>query len=71
MNLDNTAWANTVLAAGHMVGIVIFTGKETRSKMNSRDPRTKIGKFDEEINHLSKVLFVIMLILALVMNLFR
>jgi len=27
LNLDNTAWANTVLAAGHMTGIVIFTGK--------------------------------------------
>lgn len=71
LNLDNTAWANTVLAAGHMMGIVIFTGRETRSQMNSREPRTKIGKFDEEINHLSKVLFIIMLILALVMNLFR
>jgi hypothetical protein len=27
LSLDNTAWANTVLAAGHMTGIVIFTGK--------------------------------------------
>lgn len=26
LNLDNTAWANTVLAAGHMTCIVIFTG---------------------------------------------
>jgi len=30
-----------------------------------------MGKFDEEINHLSKVLFVFMLILALIMNIFR
>lgn len=36
LNLDNTAWANTVLAAGHMIGIVVFTGVETRSQMNSR-----------------------------------
>jgi len=27
LGLDNTAWANTVLAAGYMIGIVIFTGK--------------------------------------------
>lgn len=47
LSLDNTAWANTVLAAGHMIGIVVFTGVETRSQMNSRQPRTKIGKFDE------------------------
>ena len=39
--------------------------------MNSREPTTKLGKFDNEINHLSKVLFVIMLIFALIMNLFR
>ena len=39
--------------------------------MNSREPRTKIGKFDEEINYLSKILFGLMLIFALVMNIFR
>ena len=27
LNLDNTAWANTVVAAGSMVAIVVFTGK--------------------------------------------
>ena len=32
MNYDNTMWANTVLASQHMVlGIVIYTGRETRS----------------------------------------
>lgn len=60
-----------MVAAGWMVALVVFTGKETRSKMNSREPATKIGKFDEEINHLSKVLFVLMMILALIMNIFR
>lgn len=39
--------------------------------MNSREPKTKIGKFDEQINHMSKVLFVLMLVLALIMNIFR
>ena len=27
LSLDNTSWANTVLAAGSMIGVVIFTGK--------------------------------------------
>lgn len=27
LSLDNTAWANTVVAAGSMIAIVIFTGK--------------------------------------------
>ena len=47
MSLDNTAWANTVLAAGWMIGLVVFCGRETRAQMNSRSPRTKIGRFDE------------------------
>lgn len=69
--MDNTAWANTVLAAGHMTVIVVFTGRETRANMNSREPRTKMGRFDEEINKLSKILFALMLAFALVMNIFR
>ena len=36
LTLDNTAWANTVLAAGHLIGVVVFTGRETRVNMNSR-----------------------------------
>ena len=71
LSLDNTAWANTVLAAGWMVGLVVFTGRETRAQMNSREPRTKVGRFDDEINWLSKILFGLMLCLALVMNMFR
>jgi phospholipid-translocating ATPase len=71
LGLDNTAWANTVLAAGHMTALVVFTGRETRANMNSREPRTKMGKFDLEINRLSKILFALMLAFALVMNVFR
>ena len=36
LSLDNTAWANTVLAAGWMIGLVVFTGRETRAQMNPR-----------------------------------
>jgi len=27
LSLDNTAWANTVVAAGSMIALVVFTGK--------------------------------------------
>lgn len=27
LSLDNTSWANTVVAAGSMIGIVVFTGR--------------------------------------------
>jgi phospholipid-translocating ATPase len=58
-------WSNTVLASsGHCLAMVIFTGKETRANMNAKDPKTKVGKLDLEINRLSKFLFVFMLIIS-------
>jgi len=35
-----------------------------RSVMNTHDARQKMGKTDQELNYLSKVLFVFMIILA-------
>lgn len=45
--------------------MVVYTGKETRSKMNAREPNTKFGKLDLELNRLSKILFVFMIAIAL------
>ena len=64
LSLENTLWCNTVLSAGKILAMVIFTGKETRSSMNSRDPRTKVGKLDMELNYLSKVLFGFMVVVS-------
>lgn len=66
LNLDNTMWANTILTSGKIIGIVIYTGKETRIAMNSRKPRTKIGIFDNEINNLTKLAFIFMLIASFI-----
>ncbi|XP_052868302.1 probable phospholipid-transporting ATPase IIB isoform X1 [Anopheles cruzii] len=57
LNVENTLWANTVVASGTAVGIVIYTGSETRSVMNNSQPRSKVGLLDLEINGLTKVLF--------------
>jgi len=66
LSLENTMWANTVLASsGYIVGMVVFTGIETRAQMNSKTPLTKVGKLDIEINRLSKFLFVFMILLSL------
>lgn len=61
-------WSSTVLASNKALGIIIFTGRETRSKMNSSNPRTKKGKLDLELNLISKILFIIMIALALVIT---
>lgn len=65
LSLENTMWANTVLAStGHCLAMVIYTGIETRTAMNSKEAQSKVGKLDLEINKMSKFLFVFMLIIA-------
>jgi len=37
-------WQNTVLASpGYVLGLALYTGKETRSNMSSKKPRSKNG----------------------------
>ena len=55
LSIDNTLWANTVIASGRALGVVIYTGKETRSVMNNNKPRYKMGVFDKELNTIVKV----------------
>lgn len=58
-------WANTVLASqGFVLGLVVYTGAETRSQMNQKKPRSKMCLLDIEVNRLSKVLFALMFSLA-------
>jgi phospholipid-translocating ATPase len=57
LSLEQTMWANTVLASSTAVGIVIYTGKETRAQKNSSNPTTKFGAIDSELNFITKILF--------------
>lgn len=65
LSLEQTLWANCVLASAKIIGLVIYTGKETRFQMNSQIARTKIGKLDLLLNTLSKYLFLFLIFLAI------
>ncbi|KAG4090482.1 putative E1-E2 ATPase [Neocallimastix lanati (nom. inval.)] len=74
LNVENTIWANTVLASGTAIGLVLYTGRDTRSVMNTSFPKTKVGKIDWEINRLAKILCVIAFtvsIVLIILNNFR
>ena len=58
-------WANTVLASGKAIGLVLYTGKESRMSMSAKMPRTKFGRVDSELNYLTKLLLLVMGIFAL------
>lgn len=71
LGLVNTLWANTVITSGKVIGLVLYTGKDTRMEKNSKAPRTKVGIFDMEINYISKLLFVLMMLISLLLQIFK
>ena len=42
LDIENTLWTNTVVASGSAVGLVVYTGVETRSAMNTSKPSMKV-----------------------------
>ena len=67
LSIENTLWANTVVASGTAIGIVIYTGPETRSMMNNLEPRSKVCLLDLELNSITKLLFGAVVALAFAM----
>jgi len=63
LDVENTLWANCVVANGSALGAVVYTGAETRSVMNNSQPRSKVGLLDIEINQLTKVYLYLVTIL--------
>lgn len=65
LSIDNTAWANTVLASSSTVyAVVIYTGAQTRQALSTSQPRTKGGLLDNEINSLVKILCILTVALS-------
>lgn len=67
LDLENTLWANAVLANGGALGLVVYTGRETKSQLNARDPKTKTGKIDNEMSFMSFLLFVLLFVMSFLM----
>ena len=66
LSIDNTAWANTVLASTTTtIAAVIFTGPQTRQSLSTSKARSKTGLLEEEINNLTKILCLITFTLSI------
>lgn len=64
LTVDQTLWANTVLASGTCIGCVIYTGKDTKQALNTSSPSVKVGLLELEINQISKILCVSVFVLS-------
>ncbi|KAL8657152.1 MAG: hypothetical protein Q9226_002211 [Calogaya cf. arnoldii] len=68
LTIENTAWANTVLASNATVlAVVVYTGSQTRQAMSTSPPRSKTGLLDCEINNLTKILCALTLSLSIIL----
>ncbi|MCJ1456101.1 putative aminophospholipid-translocase [Mycoblastus sanguinarius] len=68
LTIDNTAWANTVLASNATVlAVVVYTGAQTRQALSTSPSRSKAGLLEHEINNLTKILCALTLTLSIVL----
>lgn len=68
LNIDNTAWANTVLASSTTVhAVVVYTGAQTRAALSTSSSRSKTGLLEYEINALTKILCFLTAALSIVL----
>jgi phospholipid-translocating ATPase len=68
LGIDNTIWANTVVASScSLLAVVVYTGPQTRQALSTSPSRSKTGLLELEINNLTKWLCVFTLTLSFVL----
>jgi phospholipid-translocating ATPase len=68
LSIDNTAWANTVIAShATTLAVVVYTGPQTRSALSTAPSRSKSGLLEYEINSLTKILCALTLVLSIIL----
>lgn len=68
LSIDNTAWANTVIASQAItLAVIIYTGPQTRSALSTSPSRSKTGLLEYEINSLTKILCALTLGLSIIL----
>ncbi|CAK7223704.1 Putative aminophospholipid-translocase [Sporothrix eucalyptigena] len=68
LSIDNTAWANTVIAShATTLAVIVYTGPQTRSALSTAPSRSKTGLLEYEINSLTKILCALTLALSIIL----
>ncbi|KAK1760958.1 hypothetical protein QBC47DRAFT_419473 [Echria macrotheca] len=68
LSIDNTAWANTVIASqATTLAVILYTGPQTRSALSTSPSRSKTGLLEYEINSLTKILCFLTLAISIIL----
>lgn len=70
-DLENTLWANTVVSSSAALALVIYTGHDTRSMMNTNRPRSKMGLIERELDHFVMLMAIISLSFSVIFTALR
>lgn len=69
--VDSMLWANTVVASGRATVLVVYIGSDSRAVRNASAARSKVGQLDVEVNRVSKLLFLLLVSLSLMLTALR
>ena len=64
ISVEHTIWASCVVSSAECYGLVIYTGIDTKIKVNNNEIKAKKTQVDKEINSQSKLLFFSMLMIS-------
>ncbi|KRZ40142.1 putative phospholipid-transporting ATPase IIB, partial [Trichinella pseudospiralis] len=64
LNVDNVLWTDTVLAAGSITGVVVYTGKDTRTYLKTSSSSSKSGLLEHDVNIITILSFLFMFFMA-------
>lgn len=67
VDVNSTLWSGCSVAAGTTLGLVIFTGIDTRITLNAERAQTKVSLMDRELNFISLLCFGILFILSILL----
>lgn len=62
----NMIWGNSTVASDGVVGVVVYTGGESKSQLNNTDIILKQSKCDQEINQTCITFISMLLVISLV-----
>lgn len=71
LTVEHTLWMNTVVASGSVIGVVVYTGKDSRAIMNTSVPKSKSSLIEKELSRITLLLCVIATTLSLALALCR
>lgn len=55
LSIDNIIWSGSTIAGDETVGVVVYTGKETKTEMTKEEPVHKLGVTEREINMITGI----------------